>query len=248
MKKHKVINFSAFSKKENLLRELLATSPFSKAAYQKIDELTKEADIDNFLTIKLKSASIDSIDLIGFIIESYGKVPASLSLTDYLNNETYSYYQKHRVYKMAEFFKLSEIAEPKKSPRYEPGNDIKKTSLLEMLDISEQGDMQAASVVNTLLDSAKAQILDMIDYIGNFDDPRTFNLLKFFGVDSDNDIKISAISQLGFIKNKQSLAYLANFLETSGDNKDIELACIQSLQKIVYSREIDLSSVTPYLE
>lgn len=245
MKKHKLISFSAFNKKESLWQEIVKGSPLQSSIRAKISDLLAEPGILAFLTIKLKVASRDTIDLVCYLL-SQVEIPSGFSLAEYQSSAP-EYYIQNRIYELSQ--RLGQPGDkPKTSKSTVYNEDIKRTSLLEMLTISAGGDIATASLVSELMEAPLDQVLDMIDYIANFEDKRVFNLLRFFVVSDEKKIIKTTIAHLGFLVEERVFGFLLDLLAATEADPDIIDEINRALQKQVCSQKLDENLINNALE
>lgn len=245
MKKSKLISFSAFNKKESLWQQLLVADPLKKTTHDTIRELLNEPELDHFLSIKLRLATTDTIDLIAYLINHKTTLFAELPILDTYQNPSQERYVREAIFLLCQKHQLH-VEAPQKPfiPAY--NEDLKRTSLLEMLDISEKGDLQTAALITELMEAPESQILDMIDYIGNFDDLRIFNLLKFFAIADSRTIVEHTLTFIGTIITEPAFLLLVHLLKAHTDVDSLQIEIMKALQKHVYSEKLDLGLITPY--
>lgn len=237
MKKSKVLQFGTYNLSEPIFQELLKSSPLEESTTEKINQLLSQDEIDTFLTSKLKAADIQTVDLICYLIEKSNHLPENINIENLINNQAVDFYVRNRIYLLSQNFNTPDIKEPEKKQVYVAGEEIKRTSLIEMLDIAEQSDFHAANLINQLLDSPIEQIIEMIKYVGNFDDQRILLLLKFFALSGEEVIQEEALYYIGMVKTKQAMNFLSMYINNFSNEKDSKLleVAIKSLQKVAYS-------------
>lgn len=244
MKKSKILQFGTYNLSEPIFQELLELSPLDENTNKKIEKLLTQDEVDTFLSNKLKAADIQTIDLICYLIEKHNSLPDNINLKSLINNQAVEFYVRNRIYVLSQNLKVNDIECPQKKAVYVAGEEVKRTSLLEMLDIAEQSDFHAANLINQLLDSPIEQIIEMIKYVGAFEDQRILLLLKFFALSGEDVIQEEALYYIGMVKTKQAMNFLTMYINNFSSDKNTKLleVAIKSLQKIVYSSSPELQT------
>lgn len=209
----KILQFKNFDKRIQYIKDLMNMNPESKETKDLIDKIFKESKVDKaFFAERLKYSNNDNIDLLLYLITlSDQKLPDEY-IEELTNNSCLTKYVREKI---AAYCDIKIIKKDDESNIFVPNDADKKQSLNSMLQIAQFGQNFATELIKELLDTPYEQQIEMIHYIGNFDDSRTFLLLMEFYNQANIEIKTLCLEYLEYKQNEDVLTFYKNLYKAS---------------------------------